>query len=575
MKDSIKSDSYLSNEEIRQALSSNDLVANKNPLIFTNLMTTSEPIDRSVEKFIPMLEFVKFDQLVIVADFLTRELQKDEYVTPESVFESSFPNETFWKSLKVGECLMKTGAINRTLLKDRLVYQARNIFYRSRVRYDDKSMSFLYSDDKVNSQTKMLNGVARLDFINFLYELLHDYLGLTEVKALVNELMTFVTRDITTNNVIQLLDYYIVDGVAKEGFYDGSARFTILRPAKECLTKGKVTKRYKEVDELIAHLCDHDPASIKRCIALMSTIFLNSQEYKSYLYPSIRIFGAKGANGKSLFADILTKAFNVSNVTSTQISKLDDQHTLEKTLQSLVAIDQDSSSSKISSNSAAMFKSVVTGDRLESRQIYGQMRDILPVCLLIIFSNNLPKTSDKSDAFNRRLNIFKCSHRLLESKVLKVDEKWFQRIRSEGAAQYLFEMLLLESRKYVDGKHPFPEKSEIMLELLDDYRLENDSATMFVEDVGLESIVGMQVKEVKETYEEWCETNDMTALKRQFNDSLMEKFGLEAKTVRISSINPSSKYYAVVKSGSKQSVRCWRFKDDEKNKEFFEKLNTL
>ena len=203
------------------------------------------------------------------------------------------------------------------------------------------------------------------------------------------------------------------------------------------------------------------------------------------------------------------------------------------------------------------------------------MRDILPVCLLIIFSNNLPKTSDKSDAFNRRLNIFKCSHRLLESKVLKVDEKWFQRIRSEGAAQYLFEMLLLESRKYVDGKHPFPEKSEIMLELLDDYRLENDSATMFVEDVGLESIVGMQVKEVKETYEEWCETNDMTALKRQFNDSLMEKFGLEAKTVRISSINPSSKYYALVKSGSKQSVRCWRFKDEEKNREFFNKLNNV
>ena len=57
--------------------------------------------------------------------------------------------------------------------------------------------------------------------------------------------------------------------------------------------------------------------------------------------------------------------------------------------------------------------------------------------------------------------------------------------------------------------------------------------------------VGYQVKEVREKYEAWCEENDKTPLKRQFNEVLEVNFNLERKNVTYRKLNPSSNYYAL------------------------------
>ena len=178
-------------------------------------------------------------------------------------------------------------------------------------------------------------------------------------------------------------------------------------------------------------------------------------------------------------------------------------------------------------------------------------------------------TSDKTDAFNRRLNIIRCPKKLLDTTEFKINDNWFRKVRSEEAAQYLIELLLVESQKYSVKKKDFPERSEAMQMMNDSYRLENDSATMFVQDVGLDAIVGKQVKEVKDHYEKWCEENDQTVLKRQFNESLSEKFDLEAKSVRKDYVSKDSDYYAQMQQGLKSTLRCWQYKDKLKNGEFF------
>ena len=452
-----------------------------------------------------------------------------------------------------------------------MIFHLRNLFYEARVRYDLKS-KMLFFRDYLSDGSLIVETIENLDsrdMSDFLYELLHDYLSVDDIDLIVKNVMRFITKEITSNNVIQFLDCHVENGIVKEGFYDGSARFTILRSVKDAVDKNRPIKRVKEIDQLLMHLCDYDEDTYTRFIALLSTIFLNSRFYKSRIFPSIRIFGQSGANGKSLFADVMKNAFNASNTTSTSISRLNDQHILEKTLQSLVAIDQDSSSSKINSEASANFKAIVTGDILSSRQIYGSSRDIIPMCLLVIFCNNLPVTSDKTDAFNRRLNIIRCPKKLLDTTEFKINDNWFRKVRSEEAAQYLIELLLVESQKYSVKKKDFPERSEAMQMMNESYRLENDSATMFVQDVGLDAIVGKQVKEVKDHYEKWCEENDQTVLKRQFNESLSEKFDLEPRSVRKDYVSKDSDYYAQMQQGIKSTLRCWQYKDKRKNGEFF------
>ena len=147
---------------------------------------------------------------------------------------------------------------------------------------------------------------------------------------------------------------------------------------------------------------------------------------KNALAPHLRIFGPSGANGKTTFEELLRKAFGEYNVVATQIAELDNYHFLETTVQSLIAIDGDASSKALSSNAASNFKRVVTGDTVRSRQIYGKMRDVRAMCLLLAFCNTLPKSSDKSNAFLRRMTIIKCSNRLVESTKFKVDDEWFK-----------------------------------------------------------------------------------------------------------------------------------------------------
>lgn len=569
-KETIKSDNFLNNDEIIKMLQSNERIAANNFLIYEQLTNTMEPIDRSVEKFIPMLECINFSRLIASADFLTRR-PDGEQVDRESVFASEFGEYTFWKTLKCSECFSRNGRVDKKLLVDRLIYQLRNLFYEARVRYDAKSKMMFFRDYLSDGTliVETIENVNESDLMGFLYELMHEYLSIEDVTVIVKNVMRFITKEITSNNVIQFLDCHVENGVVKDGFFNGSARFTILRNVKAAVDRKKPIKRVKEIDQLLMHLCDYDEATYERFIALLSTIFLNSRSYKGQIFPSIRIFGQSGANGKSLFADVMKNAFNASNTTSTSISRLNDQHILEKTLQSLVAIDQDSSSSKINAESSANFKAIVTGDILSSRQIYGSSRDIIPMCLLVIFCNNLPVTSDKTDAFNRRLNIIRCSKRLLDTTEFKINDSWFRKVRSDEAAQYLIELLLVESQKYSVRNKDFPERSEAMQMMNDSYRLENDSATMFVQDVGLEAIVGKQVKEVKDHYEKWCEENDQTVLKRQFNESLSEKFDLEAKSVRKDYVSKDSDYYAQMQQGLKSTLRCWQYKDKLKNGEFF------
>lgn len=390
------------------------------------------------------------------------------------------------------------------------------------------------------------------------------------------------------NNIIQFDDCYLEEGVLKKGFYEeGFARFTIKRKVWEAVSTGEVTKYVKEVDQLLFHLCNYDQATFDRIRDVLSTVFLNSKYYKSRYNFSPRIVGKDGANGKSTFQDLISRAFNgdgsFSQVCSSfTLQNLDKRDTLYKVANSLVAIDSDSSSKTISEDCAAMFKSVTSGDTIDTRALFKESENIESRCLLIEFSNDFPKSSDKSAAYLRRLELVECKYQLMNegdinlganSKYAKIElsNEWFETINSDEAAQYLIEMLLIRAMQIAKEKKIAP-KSLQMQSVLTAYSHSNNSALAYFSEVGLDKIVGFGVSEVKKAYEEWCTENDLTAMKQKFIETLESK-GLRRKSVRISFVDPSSECFMQLRAG-RATVSAWQYADEQKNAEYFEQFES-
>ena len=92
-------------------------------------------------------------------------------------------------------------------------------------------------------------------------------------------------------------------------------------------------------------------------------------------------------------------------------------------------------------------------------------------------------------------------------------------------------------------------------------------------DIGLEKIAGYSIAHVKSLYVQWCEENDMTELKRKFNTTLEDRYGLVRKIVKIaSSLHSDDNNYDQCHANKKATIRAWQLSDPKKHEEIFTKV---
>lgn len=555
-------------------LKNTDRIYSLNPTIFSDLLASEYVFSSAFRKYAVLLECVDFDRVYLSMKFLV-DMTSEEVAAMGGINEyfSRYRKNTFWRKFKPGSLSKQVDSANEMLInllkttfklaRFKIAEHAKTLFYRDLLADDTKTI-------------EMIEDFSYDDFRQFLLTLFAPYMKHRYSKAIVEFALEDMVSNGTSDNIIQFLDCYVEDGRVYEGMHPTVGRFLIRKKVYEAVKNRKPTKVVKEVDQLIAHLCDYDEKNIKLMVSILATVFLNDQEMKNTLSPHLRIFGPSGANGETTLEELLRKGFGNHNVVATQIGELDNYHFVETTVQSLIAIDGDSSSKALSSDAAATFKRIVTGDTVRSRQIYGKMRDVKSMCLLLAFCNTLPKSSDKSNAFLRRMTIIKCSDRLVDSKRFVANDEWFKNLRSDDAAQYIVEKLLLRAQEMLDQDVlKLPEASKATKDMLTKFSDENDSASSWVKEVGVEEIVGYQVKEVREKYEAWCEENDKTPLKRQFNEVLEVNFGLERRKVTYLRLNPDSSYHALSKHKGGSAVNAWQFTNQIRNNKYFEKLEQL
>lgn len=365
--------------------------------------------------------------------------------------------------------------------------------------------------------------------------------------------------DVTKNYIIQFNDCYIKDAKVIKGTSPVFPRYFITRKvyhAVEAYEKDGTMPQPNEVSgtamDLALHIANYDKQTFKRLIAASSMIFLNDLDKRAKYARFLRLYGPTGANGKSEFQKLMTRVVQEDNFTPFKASDFDDQFKTGKIATALLAIESEDEG-KMSANAASQLKLMVTGDPLTYREIRQSPEKSRAIATVFSNSNMMLNTSDKSDGFARRLDWFKVNDKYERNHLGQIH---FDNLRTEETAQFMTEYLLVTMLDVLKN-NDLPEKSKQMMMTDREFTSNNDSAQDFVEEVGLHSIIGYSVTEIRERYESWCQLNSRIELKHKFNTTLESKFGLFRRKLGKGLINPDSDKYALIESGQIKQISGW------------------
>ena len=358
--------------------------------------------------------------------------------------------------------------------------------------------------DRESKERKSIDNYSSVSFVKFLQIVLHTSKIFDLQNDWTEDLLIRYVNDLEkdddfslssiNNSIIQFNDCYAKDGTFIEGDYPFVPRFYIHWSVYDVVKNRKTSLECKEMDEFILHLCDYDQETVPVFLSRMSTFLMNRQSLKTNLAATINIlYGASGANGKSLFLSILKKIFEQEDVTLASLREFNNRtYQLPKMCQSLLIIDEDSADLQLDHDAVANLKMFSHGQPMEVRSIYEKSRIYNPSAMIVACTNHMPTSVDKSDAFNRRFSIFTQNSKLVSREHFR-SEEWFSSLRSDDAARYLLELLILAHLNNM-SRGSLLKISSRMKEINEDFVEKNDSAVMYVRSVGLKEIVGKPVK---------------------------------------------------------------------------------
>ena len=277
--------------------------------------------------------------------------------------------------------------------------------------------------------------------------------GSTSMKRFVESVKQFCTVDVARSGetCIQFGDCILKPNGDIKYVSDGSyPKYIFERKIADVVESLKPRQRVREVDELLLHLSGGDEDTRRCLIDRLSTAFITSRHMKNKLGVKLVILlGSKGENGKSTFADLLERAFRRENFKTFSLKDFKGYFVADIE-NSIMAVEPEAAEVYLDADVTTVLKQVVTSDTIMTRQIYDKPRNITPFTQLVICTNSAPRAEDKTGGWARRLEWYEVDEKLIENENVKADpDKWFAAIQSDAAADYLFELLLVNAVKLI------------------------------------------------------------------------------------------------------------------------------
>ena len=228
------------------------------------------------------------------------------------------------------------------------------------------------------------------------------------------------------------------------------------------------------------------------------------------------IFRGDGANGKGTLLQIIKKIYGADNCAFLSVENLGDERYVTSLIGKLVNLGDDIEDKPITKRQFKIIKNITTVDDIEVRYLYKQAQHVQIQAKLMFTSNSDIRTFDKGHALKRRLYWMP-----MFNKVEKPDPKFITRITTKEALEYWL-CLLVQGYQRLYGDDWT--KSEICGQYNREYHAHNDISELFVREVGIKSLLGHTLKEIKEMFEEWNTEDDRKLSSKNFKQNVWELY---------------------------------------------------
>lgn len=291
---------------------------------------------------------------------------------------------------------------------------------------------------------------------------------------------------------------------------------------------------YNELaDDTLNRLACNDPVIRMLLEEVIGYCFYRKNE----LGQAFMLTGDK-ANGKSTFISCIRTILGEANTSALDLKELGDRFSTSMIFGKLANLGDDIGDDFLQGSQVAVFKKIVTGDRIKAERKGQDPFEFNPYTKLLFSANDIPRMKDKTGAVLRRLVIIPFNARF--SKYLEdgvtIDPKFRPYIKYELNEQSSVEYMIkigIEGLKRIIENNGFT-KSKKVQQQLDEYENENNPIKAFIEDNGIESIENEATADVYKRYQVFCADNNMQPMgKIVFSKQIKKRLHLEIISRRI------------------------------------------
>lgn len=277
-------------------------------------------------------------------------------------------------------------------------------------------------------------------------------------------------------------------------------------------------KSYDEsMEKVLNNISTNDEAIKQNILEMVGYTFYR----KNHLRKMFMLVGDK-KNGKSTFLDILQHLLGDTNISSLDLSELDERFKTAEIHNKLANIGDDIEEDFIARTS--IFKKISTGNRLVAERKGQDPFEFDPYAKMIFSANNPPRIRDRTGAVQSRLLMIPFNATFSENDP-DFDPFIGDKVVTENAMEYLINLGLGALKEILINKQFTDSKASRKLE--QEYEKTNNPVLEFLED---EKVVNESVDDIFMRYEIFCEENKLgTMAKNTFTRQVNQIKNTEIK----------------------------------------------
>lgn len=229
---------------------------------------------------------------------------------------------------------------------------------------------------------------------------------------------------------------------------------------------------------------------------------------RSELRKAFILIGEK-SNGKSTFLDMIREVLGEDNTSSLDLKDFNHEFKVANLAGSLANIGDDISDEFIVDT--AMFKKIVSGDRVNTNKKFEKPFDFNPFCKLLFSANSIPRMgkSRGNEAIIDRLIIIPFNARFSPDDP-NFDPYIKYKLRSEESLEYLIQLGIAGLKRVLAARR-FTISKSVQKEL-EEYEENNNPIISWFKEIDVEDVKNQPTKDVYKKYNEFCIVNNFTPM---------------------------------------------------------------